>query len=806
MRLYSSDCFWGDILPRYSFLEPLVTGKRIIEIDCGDGSGVMYLHQCGASEVLGIEKEDYLLHKALERTQIEGVGFRSYDGIRIEAPTGAYDMVIGANLRLDADRSLLTEIQRVLHPTGYLVVALWNPRSVTWARQRDGIGSDPATFNLQEKLAGLQTFFPRLTVMSQKPFMGYAIGRMGVAPDEVSFEMDNGLVDDQEESPAFYLIACGRKPLRMDRHSLVQLPASEIINTALNVGNPKTDADEKPDPIPEDLLSGLHAERDELERKISRLEAENTELQKQISARDESLAGFESRLEQHLVRIHRLEHDLEARAEQSTRADQQSELDRTRLEDLGKENQLLAQKASGLNEKVLELEAELDRVRSAVDTHQQNKLSLEQKLVAFDLEKNKLESALQSARQEEQSANDRLMRFETQAVAWERLEKEQKARLGEKERELAVVQERLDRQTDKVTELQDTLSDQIQRYERLESDNLEMESRLNDSRDNEEKLQEKLSQAQFDLENHNRELKGCMEKVDSLTHEAMSSKEINQQLQDDLEHLRTEQQQWQKVERELRENLMKSEHERNLQSDTLTRHLQSSREENASQKKALENSRNELDALQKEMDGLTQQNTELENSLQQMKSTLQSLETYRDEARTAELEIGRQQEELEKQQQQAIRFEQELLDARNALEEERKQSRFAKEEIDNLRQEHRGWLDSVEREREQAGEHERVLKEKISQMSEQLDAADNEKEKLRGQIERLEQKLEGIEKDLASSYEKSQLLEESERRSQNQQQRITDIEAQLEQYVEQIQVLTQQLNQADDLGKIEESE
>ena len=67
MSLYAADKPWGDILPRYIFLESLLVDKKVIELGCADGTGTIFIKDREAQEVIGFDLEGPLLEKAKKR-------------------------------------------------------------------------------------------------------------------------------------------------------------------------------------------------------------------------------------------------------------------------------------------------------------------------------------------------------------------------------------------------------------------------------------------------------------------------------------------------------------------------------------------------------------------------------------------------------------------------------------------------------------------------------------------------------------------------------------------------------------------
>src|SRR5512136_1672515 len=98
----------GDLLARYSFIEPLLDGKRVLEVGAAhatEGGSALFLAERGAAAVLSIEAADGDLAAARE------AGHHPFVQFRATAPSdlrpGTFDLVLvadGAALAREPDR------------------------------------------------------------------------------------------------------------------------------------------------------------------------------------------------------------------------------------------------------------------------------------------------------------------------------------------------------------------------------------------------------------------------------------------------------------------------------------------------------------------------------------------------------------------------------------------------------------------------------------------------------------------------------------------------------------------------------
>lgn len=122
MRDYSADKPWGDILPRLSFLEPLLDEKDVLEIGCGDGTSAALMREKWANSVIGLERSGLELEKALSK-QTDNLKFDRWLGNRLDFEDASFDIVIA--FEIEHQLSLLPEIKRILKEDGFLITS-WN--------------------------------------------------------------------------------------------------------------------------------------------------------------------------------------------------------------------------------------------------------------------------------------------------------------------------------------------------------------------------------------------------------------------------------------------------------------------------------------------------------------------------------------------------------------------------------------------------------------------------------------------------------------------------------------------------------
>jgi chromosome segregation ATPase len=374
MRLYSAEKPWGDVLPRYAFLEPVFLEKKVLEIGCGDGSGAFFLKNRGAREVVGTDQEGPGLDAARKHRKVRGVSFKPFDGQRLDSPESSFDVVVDFRLCASMDSGLLDEIRRVLKPEGYLVTLYQNPGHSSFA-DLFWTEEEMAT-SYEEFISVLQEGFSRVTVIGQTPFVGFSVGWLGAEEEDLPLEMDSVLLPEEGEEVAYYLVVCGPESLSFESQSLVQLPYRALMQEVSEVAV-SVPPDEEPgeavdgvtptDQIHEEIReyrqaveekeTALQEARDEM----ARLSKENGQLTRSVEEMDERLAVVEGEAELGRKRAEKLR-ELAGRHEDEL-AEKLSWLEaaRSEVEHLQQRLQEYEKKFSTQKQRIGELEQEVLR-------------------------------------------------------------------------------------------------------------------------------------------------------------------------------------------------------------------------------------------------------------------------------------------------------------------------------------------------------------------------------------------------------------------------------------------------------------
>jgi GT2 family glycosyltransferase/SAM-dependent methyltransferase len=110
---------------RYAWCRPLVVGKAVLDIACGEGYGSAILAP-GAASVIGVDISTQAVeHAAGKYSGIAGLTFREGNAAAIPLPDNSVDVVISFETIEHHDQhvEMISEIRRVLRPHGILIIS-----------------------------------------------------------------------------------------------------------------------------------------------------------------------------------------------------------------------------------------------------------------------------------------------------------------------------------------------------------------------------------------------------------------------------------------------------------------------------------------------------------------------------------------------------------------------------------------------------------------------------------------------------------------------------------------------------------
>ncbi len=323
-----------ELLPRYSFLTPLVRGARVLELGAVDrtfGETSVLLHDRGAASVVALGSS-----AAVERAKREhgGPGLVFRNATLAQLQPASFDLAFVHDASAVLGEGAVRAIARLLVPGGNLVVAV--PAGGTSLLPHSGAS------RYAEVLAALRPIFPSIEVATQQALVGWV-----VTPSAA--ERPALVVDDSfggAETPAFHLFVCGTTATTLRDQTLVQLEALPVLGTWGERGAGEV----------------LHRER-----------ARSEELVRELRHARERIAERESWIEG-------LRHEIETR--HATSEEQAAELHvaRTKLVRLEREHGETTEALRRVREQLVVRARELDGARQAIDVRTQDLRIAEEEL------------------------------------------------------------------------------------------------------------------------------------------------------------------------------------------------------------------------------------------------------------------------------------------------------------------------------------------------------------------------------------------------------------------------------------------
>jgi 2-polyprenyl-3-methyl-5-hydroxy-6-metoxy-1,4-benzoquinol methylase len=171
---------------QYRFAAQLVSGLRVLDVGCGNGSGTALLAAAGGAQVEGIDISEIAIGYAKREFALGSqVAFRVASAYELGVPPSSMDLVVALNLVEDLDDPgrFFEEVQRVLTSQGALLVSIAN--DVAGGEDAPGLQLDRA-FRLTDVRSLLETCFGRVTVFGQ----AFESGQLVFRPNDLAGDRD----------------------------------------------------------------------------------------------------------------------------------------------------------------------------------------------------------------------------------------------------------------------------------------------------------------------------------------------------------------------------------------------------------------------------------------------------------------------------------------------------------------------------------------------------------------------------------------------------------------------------------------
>lgn len=471
-------------LHRYAWCAPLVQGRDVLDIACGEGYGSAMLSRT-AHSVIGVDISDEAVRHASEQyRELPGLRFLRGDAASIPLPDACVDVVVSFETieHHDRHREMISEIRRVLRPDGLLVIS--SPNRVVYTE----LAGHHNEFHVKELDfsefdAVLRERFDRVAYFGQRLAVGSAI--FDLEPDD-RVRLIGALTDtgsDIEEraaslaDPVYFIAVAGNLTDELAEHvrpSVLFSESEDLYTHHRDVARWATGLDSElgslrhqhaelvdrhtgtvswAKSLDEELaVAGRHIERLQAEKEefgtwAKRLDQELTSLRKVHAgavSEHEKVAAWAKSLNEQVAHAQRRIADLETeRAHRQALADQlRADLESARLDYLRANTacETLRTEAEKLLHALEATKQERERLQEECEEHRARVSELSRHLAAEKEEVHDLKQALQDRDSRLALAMDKL---ETTLASLSDLERER----GEMEQWAKEVEQKLDRLT-----------------------------------------------------------------------------------------------------------------------------------------------------------------------------------------------------------------------------------------------------------------------------------------------------------------------------------------------------------------------
>ncbi len=222
---------WNRRLPLYAYLNPILAGRRILEVGCGLGVSADFLIGQGAGSVVGVDSDGIVVERARSRYHRANLAFRvAGDAAELASDRGdgegVFDVVVVPEGTDTVRREGgLTALKKLLSASGRLIIVV---ESADRRGSVDGVGY----YELSDAMAPV---FPAVRMLGQTPFLGFGIAEFDGASEGLRIESSlvQGGADGASEEPTHYIAIGGPDDVPVLGYALVQIPFAPLEAQAL---------------------------------------------------------------------------------------------------------------------------------------------------------------------------------------------------------------------------------------------------------------------------------------------------------------------------------------------------------------------------------------------------------------------------------------------------------------------------------------------------------------------------------------------------------------------------------------------
>ena len=197
----------------YSYLRPLLGGRRVLEVGCGTGEAATHLVRLGARSVIGAGSAREV-SEARARQHEGALGFVTIAAGAIDA-TGVFDLVLvpeATDILRGRGPIPLSALLALVAPGGRLACIVAN-------------GDRGEGLAYYDVVDALTPHFAKVRMFGQTPFVAFGIAEFDEAAADL--RVDAELAERESEEPTHYIALAGPdEPMGLG-YALIQIPASD---------------------------------------------------------------------------------------------------------------------------------------------------------------------------------------------------------------------------------------------------------------------------------------------------------------------------------------------------------------------------------------------------------------------------------------------------------------------------------------------------------------------------------------------------------------------------------------------------
>jgi SAM-dependent methyltransferase len=272
----------------YSYLRPVIEGRRVLEVGCGGGESAAHLVRLGAKSVIaaGGGRE---VAQARSRHHEGALGFVTMAAGAVDA-AGVFDLVVvpdATDLLRGGGPLKLSTVLGLVAPGGRLACVVGN----------GDLGDGVSYYDLVDALA---PHFSKVRMFGQTPFSAYGIAEFDEAAVDLRVEAE--LAERDTEEPTHYIALAGPDEPSALGYALVQIPIGEWEGAAAAERTPPGGAPKAPDTVLAELRQKLGEAEGKAEGllRVSRAQSEEIE---ELRARLRRTAESRAELDEEVRRL-----------------------------------------------------------------------------------------------------------------------------------------------------------------------------------------------------------------------------------------------------------------------------------------------------------------------------------------------------------------------------------------------------------------------------------------------------------------------------------------------------------------------